>query len=150
MASQKPDFPALLQPGIKKLSLQQIFELTVSGLPVDPRREDLFGRFALFCSEITALGVSGYTWVDGSFLTEKFDPDDVDCVLWPTVEGVMSDENAAKFMGIVSRPYAKARFGLDLYIEYALRDFHREAYWKGVMGFCHDGVTAKGFAEVSL
>jgi hypothetical protein len=150
MASQKPDFPALLSPGIHKLSLHQLYELTVMAYPPDSRRADLFGRFALFCNELTRLGVGGYTWVDGSFMTNKPEPDDIDCVLWPRAIRQLSPADVQGFKDLVSRPIARARFGIDLYVEDQLGDFNREAYWRGVWGFCHDGKTAKGFAEVAL
>jgi hypothetical protein len=43
-------------------------------------------------------------------------------------------------------------FNLDLYVEMPVQDdvFHREAYWRGVLGFSHDRITAKGFAEVNI
>lgn len=48
--------------------------------------------------------------------------------------------------------HAETIYSLDFYLEMAPPDqiFHREAYWRGILGFCHDRVTAKGFAEITI
>ncbi|MDR1229586.1 MAG: hypothetical protein LBK55_11370 [Azoarcus sp.] len=151
----KSDFPALLQPGVHSLSLQELHDMAVAPFPADAQRLDLYQKLAMWIGALQACGVIGTLWVDGSFLTEKLGPDDIDCVLWnPDWASLASatPANARQISHLLDRTTAENLYGLDLYVvKTALGDvFHEKAYWRGVLGFGHDRVTAKGFAEVCL
>lgn len=45
------------------------------------RRRMLMGEFEKVCQHLISCGVPGELWVDGSYVTEKIDPDDLDVVL---------------------------------------------------------------------
>lgn len=49
--------------------------------PQSRTRADLMRNFRAVFARIAQTGIRGEVWVDGSFLTEKIDPADVDCVL---------------------------------------------------------------------
>lgn len=151
----KPDFPALLIPGMHALTLDELFALAVAPYPNDERRADLFQKLTTWADALKAIGISGQLWLDGSFLTEKPGPGDIDCVLWsPTWidPDQITHADKAQAMKLLNRAHAEAIFDLDLYLETPATDqiFHREAYWRGILGFCHDRLTAKGFAEIAL
>jgi hypothetical protein len=105
--------------------------------------------------------IQGELWVDGSFLTEKIDPPDVDCVIVvshacfatfsPEQEQIMNwlcEDN--------SQP-AKAAFDCDSYglYEVSSADPARpdyllmDAYWKQQFGTSREG-QAKGMARIKL
>jgi hypothetical protein len=144
----KPDHPALLQPGLHTLTLQQLHDLAVAPFPQDQRRCDLYGKLVAWMGAVKACGVSGTLWLDGSFLTEKPQPDDIDCVLWGTMSQPPSAQ-AQQLNMLLHKPTARSLYMLDVYVAPA-NDIHKEAYWKGLFGYCHDRVTAKGLAEVAL
>jgi len=150
----KPDYPPLLLPGLHKFTLQELYDLAVRPFADDAQRAVLFQKFRAWESAFSASGVSGKMWVDGSFLTQKPNPDDIDCVLWsPSWIDTANDTSAnrATLSRLFDHSSAKTLYGLDLYVEYPAADLlHREAYWKGFFGYCHDRVTAKGFAEVNV
>lgn len=151
----KPDFPALLAPGIHNFSMPALHALAVAPFAGDAQRNDLYQRFMAWVGALQACGVSGSLWLDGSFLTEKPGPSDIDCVLWyPHWVSAVSNTpaNRQRLQRLCERVSARSQFGLDLYVEIpdAAKLIHRQAYWRGFLGFCHDRVTAKGFAEVSL
>lgn len=151
----KPDFPALLPPGVHHMNLPELHALAVAPYLRDERRVELFNKLSTWLDAVRALGISGQLWLDGSFLTEKPLPGDIDCVLWsPTwVDPAMvTPAVQAQAMKLLDRAHAETLFNLDFYLETPAADqiFHREAYWRGILGFCHDRVTAKGFAEITL
>lgn len=151
----KPDFPALLGPGIHPMSLQALHALAVAPFPADPKRAELFDKLTTWASAIQAAGISGQLWLDGSFLTEKPDPSDIDCVLWSptwTDPSLATPTAQLQLQRLLDHGHAETIYNLDFYLESPPPDqiFHREAYWRGILGFCHDRVTAKGFAEISL
>ena len=151
----KPDFPALLQPGMHSLTLQGLHALAVVPFPEDLRRQELHQQLSVWTAALHACGVGGTLWMDGSFLTEKPSPSDIDCVLWnphwidPMNATLASEQQVGH---LLDHATVKNLFLLDLYVEVPAPDqvFHREAYWRGVLGFGHDRVTAKGFVEFTL
>lgn len=151
----KPDFPALLPPGMHSLTLQDLQSLAVARFPQDMQRYDLHHKLTAWAGALLACGVGGTLWLDGSFLTEKPSPEDVDCVLWNphwvnAASATLANEQQVRHL--LDHAAAKNLFRLDLYVEQPAPGvaFHREAYWRGVLGFGHDRMTAKGFAEVNL
>lgn len=152
----KPDFPPLLQPGMHNMTIQELHDLAVAPFGGDVRRQDLHQNLTKWYGALQALGIGGTLWLDGSFLTEKPSPGDIDCVLWHPrwVNGPVNETPALRQQvdNLLNKASAESIFGLDLYVEMPQLDavFHQEAYWRGVLGFGHDRVTAKGFAEINL
>lgn len=149
----KTDHPALLGPGLHALTELDFFQLTVSAFPGSPRRAILYGLFATWAGKMRTLGLTGTLWLDGSFLTSKSEPDDIDVVLWsPMQSQVLSSSQQTDVAGLLDKGAAKFLYGLDLYIEMpnVLTIVQRQTYWTSVFGRCHDGVTSKGIAEVPL
>jgi len=151
----KPDFPALLAPGLHKFTMEGLYELAVLPFSGDARRAVLFQKFRQWESEVKASGIKGVMWLDGSFLNQKPGPDDIDCVIWQPKWADPVNDTAANRIALTRLfDYSSARtlYGLDLYFESPASDqlVHREAYWKGFFGYCHDRVTAKGFAELHV
>lgn len=151
----KPDFPALLPPGLHPSTFPALHSMAVAPFESDATRTELYGRLMAWVASIQACGLGGTLWLDGSFLTEKPAPSDIDCVLWmPRWRSVadQTEENRRKLDKLLDKQLARANFGLDLYLELPPPEtlIHRQAYWKGFFGYCHDGVTAKGFVEVAL
>jgi len=77
----KPEFPPLLSPGLHKHSLAALKTLTVSNFPLSGRRPRLWGWFNDVINLLRAANISCDLWVNGSFVTQKIDPDDVDFVV---------------------------------------------------------------------
>jgi len=150
-AAMKIDAQPLLVPGLHRLTLEEIKVLTVEAFPGSTKRADLFGRFLAWRAQLKALGLSGCVWLDGSFMTAKESPNDIDLIMWsPTIDGSLTLEQEAQADLLFDNPTCKAVYGLDVYLAVPKPDrvIHDEAYWKGMFGFCHDRVTAKGIAEV--
>lgn len=150
---QKQDYPPLLQPGKHVLTLEQLQALAVTAFSANPGRIELFSRFAAWLEKVRGHGVGAILWIDGSFLTEKDSPGDIDCVMWNPMESApLTGSQKLELSRLVNRTAVKILYGLDFYLERTSPDqaFHREAYWMGVFGFQHDRKTAKGFVELKV
>jgi hypothetical protein len=81
----KPEFPPLLQPGVLRYSLSSLKLLTVEAFPDSARRAALWESLCDFVDELRLHDlVPASILIDGSFLTEKLNPDDIDlCVEIP-------------------------------------------------------------------
>ena len=80
-ALHKDEFPPLLQPGLHKMSVDALKILTVDAFPKSTRRPQLWASFLGVVAALKKRGLTCEIWVDGSFLTKKIDPDDVDFVM---------------------------------------------------------------------
>lgn len=55
--------------------------LLVDGFPLSTRRERLWKNLEWFVGELRRLRLNCRLWLDGSYLTEKIDPDDIDLIV---------------------------------------------------------------------
>lgn len=152
----KCDYPALLQPGMHTIDMLQLHAHAVAPFPLNQRRIELYGKLRSWIDALHAISITGTLWVDGSFLTEKPSPSDVDCIIWhprwmPGV--VVTPQIQQQASNLLDHGFAQNLYDLDLYAEAPSspeETFHREAYWRGVLGFGRDRATAKGFVEIKL
>lgn len=77
----KPEFPSLLPIGRHKKSVEEIRALCVVPFEMSSTRPAIMAGLLAVIEAIRAAGIVGELWVDGSFLTSKVDPEDVDVVL---------------------------------------------------------------------
>ncbi len=120
---------------------------------MDTERTRLFTLLSLWINKVQALNVSAILWIDGSFLTKKIAPGDIDCVVWsPATKTVLTPAKKIELEQLFGHENARVHYGLDLYLECPVPDqvLHSEAYWRGLFGFQHDRRTAKGFVELKL
>jgi len=76
-------YEPLLQKGIHEMTVEQLYECCVSSFsPNHARREHLFLQLTDFLIYFQSLGFSpAEVWVDGSFLTQKPEPGDIDLLI---------------------------------------------------------------------
>lgn len=135
------------------MSLDEFRQKMVDPFVDDAQRLRLFLRLEEWVSKLRLLKVGAILWLDGSFVTAKFGPGDIDCMMWnPTFLGNVSKSDETIVKGLVDRATARSLYGLDLYMESPQppETLHRQAYWRGLFGFQHSGVDAKGFVELAL
>ncbi len=144
----KEEFPALLEPGVHSYTLDELSKLTVEKFD-SVRREELYKNLCLFSQELESTGIAAKLWVDGSFLTQKPDPNDIDLVVMfcpKSVDALPPDSQRALVL-LLDNQASKARFSLDVYcIDY--NNAQDCSYWRGWLGFHRDGITAKGFVAI--
>jgi hypothetical protein len=77
----KAEYPPLLPPELRPFSIPELRALCVDGFPLSDTRDLIISCLEHVIAVLDAAGVVGSLWVDGSFLTQKIDPEDVDTVL---------------------------------------------------------------------
>jgi hypothetical protein len=77
-------YTALLDLGFYPMSLEAVRQLCVSDerFQLSKTRAMIMENLESLINGLRTIGVRGNTWIDGSFLTEKIDPDDVDILLY--------------------------------------------------------------------
>ena len=149
------DHPPLYGPGVHRITFDAFGLATVAAFPTSGRRAILFRNLSQWLDALRARGMAGHCWLDGSFLTEKLDPGDIDLVYFPdqvNLQQPYAPKVIAEVRRLLDPAYARALFELDIYLVHPASPdvLQVTAYWRGWLGFCRDGVTAKGIVEISL
>jgi len=77
----KTEFPPLLADGLHQMSVAELKQLCVMEFPLSKRREAIMRSLESLLAGLSSATVKAQVWIDGSFLTKKIDPDDVDLVV---------------------------------------------------------------------
>ena len=76
--ADKPEFPPLLPAGFHNLDAAARQRICVDRFPASVTRTRILRNVESVVVEVNQQGIQGEIWVDGSFLTEKLNPDDAD------------------------------------------------------------------------
>lgn len=155
--SSKPEFPPLLPIGRHSISLSALRDLCVSNFPLSTRRDLLMLGLEKLVSELLNQSIVGELWIDGSFVTQKINPDDVDVVL--RIDGVFYEQATDEQRGIIDRlsEDLKADYHCDSYTLMQFPEGHplywegeyQYAYWMRQWGFNREDNT-RGIAVLIL
>ncbi|WP_019097755.1 DUF6932 family protein [Pseudomonas putida] len=151
MTQIKTDHPPLLPGGIHNHTLDSLRVLTVDGFPDSVRRQALFGTLGIYLEMLESTGFKGSAWIDGSFMCQKQEPDDIDLVLVYESEAIDRISESAKpvLNGLFDTLTVKARFNLHVF-QVPTEDESGLEYWKTYFGTQRDGVTPKGLASIGV
>jgi hypothetical protein len=75
------EYPPLWPQGFHQLSLTDIERECVSAFDLSTSRKDLMAALRLVVEQLNANGIRGKIWLDGSFVTKKISPKDIDFIL---------------------------------------------------------------------
>lgn len=77
------NYQPLLERGVHELTLEEVHNICVEGFaPKEGRREHLFVQLTDFLIYFRGLGfIPDAVWIDGSFVTTKPDPGDIDLLI---------------------------------------------------------------------
>ena len=78
--AHKEEFPPLLSQGFHELSIGELKKLCVDKFLLSKSRPEIMAGFESLYGQAAGLGITGKIWVDGSFLTEKIEPGDIDFI----------------------------------------------------------------------
>jgi hypothetical protein len=79
--ADKTEYPPILPPGFHTMTPDELKRAVVEGFPLSKRREALWNSLTFVLNALTDLKIPCDVWLDGSFLTKKIDPDDVDFIV---------------------------------------------------------------------
>lgn len=140
----KPEFPAPLSAGFHPMTVAAVRTLCVTGIKGSIRRSLIMDRLTEVIRKLSEAGIIGEIWLDGSFVTEKIDPDDVDTLLRISSDQYDSDVATRTIVDWASAAELKETHSCDAYkwIEYSAghplfpdsQDSRR--YWTDFFGVC--------------
>jgi hypothetical protein len=162
MAAGSTDYPRLLVPGLHPMTMAQVKALCVDKFDGSSTRGLIFAGLTTLLKELSAAGLVGGVWLDGSFVTEKVDPSDCDLVVAaPGIQVI--DQGTPVLKDLLKRRFkteqaqTKIAYRCDVYLfpEYPVvhalhsTSVSMRAYWLKQFGFDRSK-QPKGMAVVTL
>jgi hypothetical protein len=151
------DYPPLFDLGFHPMQLDEVAKVCVDAFPLLTSRKRIMDGLREFVRRLMDGNVIGELWLDGSFVTKKIDPKDVDIVL--RIDGDRYNNGSPEVRAAVDWVIANQKTALlcDSYplFEYpsshALHDEGRwwYSYWHAKWGFSREE-DPKGIIVVTL
>ena len=149
------EFPPLLQPGLHIFSLSDVRKLCVEPFTNSKTREKIMLGLEYIIAEIERVLIESDVWVNGSFITEKLNPNDSDIVI--KIDANLIDNGTADQRQVLeclksnlSNDYLCDSYIMPIYPDgdpSAVLNDYNIAYWLKQFGFSRN-VNYKGIAVV--
>lgn len=149
----KLEFPPLLTVGFHPMTVPDLRALCVTAFPLSTTRDPIMCTLEAMCTAISVSLIRSEIWVDGSFLTKKIEPNDVDAVV-VIQHGSHTPEQHAVLERVAQKRFASPH-QCDSYVnieyprnhaKFSTGEFMR-AYWMRQFGFSR-GEQIKGIAVI--
>ena len=134
-----------LNPGIHPYNISDFEEQFVKEFGNSTTRKNIYEKFKIWIKAVINEVKPRYIWLDGSFVTEKIDPNDLDLVIFYRPEDITSEDISERLMFLIN---ASKGFSCDAYVSFCLEHIDpnivqtycheyliNKTYWKGQFGF---------------
>ena len=138
------DERGLLPEGLHLCDERQFSDLLVKRFPEGSTRAAVRDGFFEFRQRAAQHGICGMQWVDGSYVTKKLLPSDVDVVTFVAADHVnnLSDEAKLFVQETMARPHGALQFKTDSYVVVVREPGHPaydayerwRLYWRDLYG----------------
>ena len=144
------EYAPLLEPGLYDVPFDGLKEI-LTKLLVRPfadsrHRELLLEHLLALLTEVRSVGIFTEAWIDGSFVSDKEEPGDIDIVLWYNVASSLSPRELRTYRELLDSDFMMFRYGCDVYLAANGNDKQRR-YWKNWFGYDRTG-HPKGIVRV--
>ncbi len=152
------EYPPIFEPGFHNLTFLELKRICDDEFPLSKARAEITIGLEVMIARLEENGIVGTLWVNGSFLTKKINPKDVDLLL------VINDEDHSKLSSTQHKVIdwfeskdRKASHYCDNYVSVEYPPSHPKhpiwewlrAYWIRQFGFSR-GEDMKGIASIKI
>jgi len=153
-ANGTPYYKPLLVPGIHYKTLAEVETLCVTAFGNNEQRRKIFNLFSDLLNKVLSLGLDWVIWINGSFVTEKTEPGDIDVLFVPAdqkaVNSLEQDEKRLLMELFSDRGRTKKRYLTDaIFAPEVTVDPNQHMYWRGVFGFDRED-RPRGWVQLKL
>jgi len=151
---EKLCFPPLLPSGFHEHDDESLRLLCVDAFPNSERRGMLYCNYIQLMSDVRSINKQfkcfDEIWVDGSFTTEKPEPDDIDMLLVIDYDrlNLLPTMFQPQVEKLLNRSFIKHNYNIDLLLLGSGLEEDR-MHWRGVFGYDRED-TPKGIVRISL
>lgn len=103
-----------LWPGIHSYTVENFEKQFIEEFPSSNTRKQLYSNFKEWLEKLTEIQQPDRIWLDGSYLTRKINPNDIDLVVFFRPENIGSKEKAAKISNLVNN--VSRQYDCDAYL----------------------------------
>lgn len=145
-----------LPKGCYKPSIKEFEEKFVHDFTTSKTRQEIFTGYKEYCEKMAAFNIATKQWVDGSFITNRENPNDIDLLTHIDALKLNASKSIQyKFREIKDNENCKRQYKCDAQLIFVYPeiipskyDFYQEVleYWKNFFGKDRDG-NAKGVIE---
>ncbi len=155
--SSNPEYPALLPPGRHELKLSELKKICVDDFPLSTSRLVIMEGLEKVIDKLKSCFIQGEIWINGSFVTNKIDPNDVDLVLRTSAQFLDNANPDQRNTVDWLSSNLKTAFHCDSYVFSEWPVDHKNYlvgknmhdYWTKLFGFSRGG-SPKGIIVISL
>ncbi|MFD1954590.1 DUF6932 family protein [Paenibacillus thailandensis] len=136
-----------LTPGIHTYTIHEFEQQFINEFTTSIRRSLIYTNFKHWLSQLLQVLPPRYVWLDGSFLTQKVDPNDIDLVVFYYPEDIQNQNQAAELKELINR--VSRNYNCDAYFSLSFENWtpqqlavfpqqnHKimQTYWMGQFGF---------------
>ena len=144
------DFPPLLPDGLHPRTLDEVQTQCVDAFANSQSRPQLLAGLRTLVQILSTDGLRGDLWIDGSFVTRKLNPADVDVVLHVSDDPELTDaqwDRIESFASAEFRTRVREDYGCDFY--FMLERDILDSYWRKQYGTDRNG-RIKGIVVISI
>ena len=140
----------LFPPGLHPVTEGELDNHFLQAFAASQTRPALIAGLRAFLASLKRVGVAFEVWLDGSFCTEKLNPNDVDIVVFADEHQLNRlDPGIQQYLSaLLDRPNTKVKFGCDVLFAVA-SDLDARSYWRGWYGFDRSE-QPKGIVQIML
>lgn len=144
----------VIEPGIHEIDIHEFYNLFVQSFTTSERRKDIFDSLIDFLKILLNKYDVQEVWIDGSYVTDKVNPNDVDIIVFLEIEDYINIHPLW--------PSLRCQKNIDPYCEVILNEHTKSAaspkdlgiiinqrnYWRGQFGFDRIDIP-KGIIKLS-
>jgi hypothetical protein len=144
------EFEPLLQPGIHDITRSDLSINFVSPFTSQEKRVQLIERFNYLIEKVEQIGISFEIWINGSFVTKKEEPNDIDVAFFydPIQANSLPTDKKMILQEVANNSFSKYRYNCDVYF-IPNNDTALRSYWRGWFGYTRAEMP-KGFARITV
>lgn len=136
-----------LTPGIHTYKIDEFERQFVNDFSTSTRRLEIYNNFKKWMDQLIKVLPPRYVWLDGSYLTQKIDPNDIDLVLFYYPEDIQDQQQATVVKDLISN--ISRNYDCDAYLCFSFEHWNQQqlqafpqqnhkimqTYWMGQFGF---------------
>jgi len=134
-----------LEAGIHNATMDVFHGTFVASFPHSSTRNKIYEGFVKYLTDLFSTGSDYEPLIDGSYVTKKNDPSDIDCLIIADAAAVdaLSDADKQILSSLFSHPECKSKYSCDAYFLVAVPEGHpgynhyrtMRKYWLGEFGY---------------
>lgn len=144
------NYKPILSPGLHDMTAQDLENHFLSSFSGSSTRVRLINGLKHYLAALKSIGVKFEIWIDGSFATDKEDPNDIDLVVFGSHSEIdkLPDASKKQLAALFDRVNVKHATGCDVLFAVSENEDVR-SYWRGWYGFDRDE-NPKGIARIEV